>query len=174
MEITSKSQSNQRSVPTQIFKPGKMRGDHVMFGQISDPFACFGVGNGYSVDGGFDKVKEHANDRCFAGAVRTEQSEIFALLDAIRYVVDRLKCTEFFDDGIKYNHIKGLLARVVHVLQRNNTAVIPLLRPCSETKTSHLRVDKIRQFNHFQLVINFRGALTARVWGVFLSLKKVI
>ena len=97
-----------------------------MFGQISDPFACFGVGNGYSVDrdaarSWFDKVEEHADDRCFAGAVGTEQSEIFALLDAICYVVDRRKCTEFFGDGIKCNHIKGPLARVVQALQRNNT-----------------------------------------------------
>ncbi|MCG7852567.1 MAG: hypothetical protein MIO92_08600, partial [Methanosarcinaceae archaeon] len=101
-------------------------GDHVMFGQISDPFACFGVGNGYSIDGDaarsrFDKAEEHTDDRCFAGAVWTEQSEIFALLDAIRYVVDRRKCSEFFDYGIKCNHIKGTLARLVQVLQRNNT-----------------------------------------------------
>ena len=89
-----------------------------MFGQISDPFACFGVGNGYFVDrdaarSRFDKVDEHADDRCFAGTVRTEQSEIFALPDAIHYVIDRRKCTEFFDDGIKCNHIKGPLARGV-------------------------------------------------------------
>jgi len=48
----------------------------------------------------------------FAGAVRTEQSKIFALLDAIRYVVDRRKCTEFFGDGIKCNHIKGPCAEL--------------------------------------------------------------
>jgi hypothetical protein len=82
----------------------------MMFGQISDPVACFGVGNGYPVDGDaarsrFDKTEEHTNDRCFAGAVRTEQSEIFALLDAIRYVVNRRKCTEFFGYGMKFNHI---------------------------------------------------------------------
>jgi hypothetical protein len=108
-----------------------------MFGQISDPFACFGVGNGYSVDrdaarSWVDKVEEHADDRCFAGAVRTEQSEIFARLDAICYGDDRRKCTEFFGDGIKCNQIKGPLARVVHVLQWN--VFLSLRQDDSKTK----------------------------------------
>ena len=77
-----------------------------MLGQISDPFAGDGVGSGYGIDENaarcrFDKTEEHANDRGFAGAVGTEQREMFALFNVKRYVVDRRNGVECFDDGIQ-------------------------------------------------------------------------
>ena len=102
----------------------------MIFGQISNLFSCFGVGSGYSIDGDatgsrFDKAEEHTDDRCFAGAVRTEQREIFALLDATRYVVDRRSCTEFFGYEFKCYHING------YKLKKLSTSLISQISNCN-------------------------------------------
>ena len=110
----------QFSTALQILPSGEMRGDAMIFSQISYCGATCCLRAGDTVDRQasrcrLDEVQQHLDDGRFSCAIGSEKSKIFACLDRKRDIVDCSKRTILFGHGIQCNHKQSIFVLIRHV-----------------------------------------------------------